>query len=53
MLSVFQWLRTDMLPLPHPEWVSFAATLIIIGCSVLFSSLFISAMSMQQRSRDH
>ena len=43
---VAEWLRSDLLPLPHPEWVSFAATLVIIGCSTLFSSLFISAMSM-------
>ena len=48
---VAEWLRSDLLPLPHPEWVSFAATLVIIGCSTLFSSLFISAMSMS-RPRD-
>jgi glycosyltransferase involved in cell wall biosynthesis len=45
---LIEWLRSDLLPLPHPEWVSFAATLVIIGCSTLFSSLFISAMSMSQ-----
>jgi glycosyltransferase involved in cell wall biosynthesis len=45
---VVKWLRSDLLPLPHPEWVSFAATLVIIGCSTLFSSLFISAMSMSR-----
>jgi hypothetical protein len=28
--------------------VSFAATLVIIGCSTLFSSLFISAMSISR-----
>lgn len=43
---VVEWLRSDLLPLPHPEWVSFAATLIILGSSTIFSSLFISAMSM-------
>ena len=43
-----KWLRADLLPLPHPEWVSLAATLVIIGCSTLFSSLFISAMSMSR-----
>jgi hypothetical protein len=43
-----KWFRSDLLPLPHPEWVSFAATLVIIGCSTLFSSLFISAMSMSR-----
>jgi glycosyltransferase involved in cell wall biosynthesis len=46
--NVVEWLRSDLLPLPHPEWVSFAATLVIIGCSTLFSSLFISAMSMSR-----
>jgi glycosyltransferase involved in cell wall biosynthesis len=45
---IAQWLRSDLLPLPHPEWVSFAATLVIIGFSTLFSSLFISAMSMSR-----
>ncbi len=47
-LVVADWLRSDLLPLPHPEWVSFAATLVIVGCSTLFSSLFISAMSMSR-----
>jgi hypothetical protein len=42
-------MRSDLLPLPHPEWASFGATLVIIGCSTLFSSLFISAMSMTRR----
>ncbi len=46
-VMVIQWLETDMLPLARPEWVSFAATLIIIGCNTVFSSLFISAMSME------
>lgn len=45
---VVQWLRSDLLPLPHPEWVSFAATLVIVGFSTVFSSLFISAMSMSR-----
>jgi glycosyltransferase involved in cell wall biosynthesis len=46
--TIVEWLRSDLLPLPRPEWVSFAATLVIIGCSTLFSSLFISAMSMSR-----
>ncbi|MGH7512016.1 MAG: glycosyltransferase family 2 protein [Gemmatimonadales bacterium] len=46
---VVEWMRSDLLPLPHPEWASFAATLVIIGSSTLFSSLFISAMSMTRR----
>ena len=45
---VAMWLRSDLLPLPHPEWVSFAATLVILGFSTLFSSLFISAMSISR-----
>ena len=46
-LLVIQWLRSNMLPLPHPEWACFAATLIIIGFGALFTSLFISTMSMR------
>ena len=30
----------------HPAWTSFAATLLITGCHVCFSSLFISMMSI-------
>jgi glycosyltransferase involved in cell wall biosynthesis len=48
---VLEWLRSDLLPLPRPEWVSFGATLVILGCSMVFTSLFISAMSMS-KSRD-
>jgi glycosyltransferase involved in cell wall biosynthesis len=48
MAIVAEWLRSNLLPLPHPEWVSFAATLVIIGFSTLFSSLFISAMSISR-----
>lgn len=43
---VIQWLKSSMLPLPHPEWASLAATLVIIGCSVIFTAFFISAMSI-------
>jgi hypothetical protein len=45
---IVAWLRSSLLPLPHPEWASLAATLVIIGFSTLFSSLFISAMSMKR-----
>jgi glycosyltransferase involved in cell wall biosynthesis len=45
---VVEWVGSDLLPLPHPEWVSFGATIVIIGFSTLFSSLFISAMSMSR-----
>jgi GT2 family glycosyltransferase len=49
---VLEWLRSDLLPLPRPEWASFGATLVIIGFSALFSSLFISAMSMSRREAE-
>lgn len=45
---VAEWLRNDLLPLPRPEWASFGATLVILGTSTVFSSLFISAMSMKR-----
>ena len=45
---VAEWLQAKMTPLPHPEWASFAATLSIIGFGTVFSSLFISAMSMKK-----
>jgi len=48
---VIEWLRASMLPLPRPEWASVGATLFIIGASTLFSSLFISAMSMQRQEQ--
>jgi len=48
IILINQWLNANMLPLPHPEWASFAATMIIIGFSTLFSSLFISTMSMDK-----
>ena len=48
LVLTIQWLRGDMLPLPHPEWASLAATLIILGIGTLFTSLSISAMSMKK-----
>lgn len=51
LLIVVHWLRSQLLPLPHPEWVSLAATLIIIGSGTISSSLFISAMSMESLPR--
>lgn len=46
-----RWFRSDMHPLHHPERVPFAATLFIIGCGMIFSSLFISAMAMTKDER--
>ncbi len=43
---VIEWLKSDLLPLPRPEWASFGATLVITGFSTIFTSLFISAMSI-------
>lgn len=48
--TVIEWLRDGLLPLPRPDVASFGATLVIIGCSTVFSSLFISAMSMTRSS---
>jgi Glycosyl transferase family 2 len=45
---ITQWIQSGLLPLPTPEWASFAATLLIIGFGTVFSALFISAMSMKQ-----
>jgi glycosyltransferase involved in cell wall biosynthesis len=45
---VVQWIYSDLMPLAHPEWVSFASTLVIIGSHTISSSFFISAMSMQK-----
>ena len=47
-MLVIEWLRGDLLPLPRPEWASFGATLTIIGLSTIFTSLFISAMSISK-----
>lgn len=46
--EVIRWLQSHMLPLHHPERIPFAATLLIIGFGVIFTSLFISAMSMSR-----
>lgn len=45
---VVEWLQANLMPLPHPEWASFGVTLLIIGFGTVFSSLFISAMSMKK-----
>jgi glycosyltransferase involved in cell wall biosynthesis len=45
---VIEWLRGNLLPLPHPEWASFGATLVIMGFSTIFTALFISAMSISK-----
>lgn len=45
---VIEWLKSNLLALPNPAWTSFAATLVIVGFGIVFSSLFISAMSMKK-----
>jgi len=47
-LLVWEWITSGFVPLPRPEWGSFGATLVIIGGGTIFSSLFISAMSMKK-----
>ena len=44
-------LRPDTGPLLRPVWGSFAATMIIIGFSTIFSSLLISTMSLDKKNR--
>jgi hypothetical protein len=45
---VLEWIQSGFGPLRTPEWVSFGATLVIVGTGTIFSSLFISAMSMKR-----
>jgi glycosyltransferase involved in cell wall biosynthesis len=47
-LLVWEWIMSGFAPLPRPEWGSFGATLVIMGGGTIFSSLFISAMSMKK-----
>jgi glycosyltransferase involved in cell wall biosynthesis len=47
---VLQWLNQQMRPLPKPELASLGTTLVLVGCSTVFSSLFISAMSISKES---
>jgi glycosyltransferase involved in cell wall biosynthesis len=49
---VFQWFQSDLRPLLHPELLSVALLLIVIGTQIVFSSLFISAMSIGKRYLD-
>jgi glycosyltransferase involved in cell wall biosynthesis len=46
---VLDWIRRDLQPLSRPELVPVAATWLIIGTEMVFSSLFISGMSVSTR----
>ncbi|MDX2212963.1 MAG: glycosyltransferase family 2 protein [Oculatellaceae cyanobacterium bins.114] len=46
--QVVAWLNSNLTFIPNSGWTSFAATLTIIGLGTIFSSLFISAMSMKK-----
>ena len=48
LFVIVRWFQGDLHPLPHPERATFGATLVILGFNVVFSSLFISAMSMKR-----
>ncbi|MBD2772394.1 glycosyltransferase family 2 protein [Iningainema tapete] len=49
LLSIIsKWIQSNLMPLPFPEWSAFGATLVIIGFETVFSSLFISTMSMRR-----
>lgn len=45
------WYGSGGARIPPPEWVAFAATLMILGFQTVFFSLFISAMSMKKGGR--
>lgn len=45
---VWEWVQSGFLPLSRPEWASLGATCVIVGGGTIFSSLFISAMSMKK-----
>lgn len=45
---VAAWIRSGFQVLARPEWVPVATTLVVLGCQVVFSSLFISAMSVSK-----
>jgi glycosyltransferase involved in cell wall biosynthesis len=47
-VQITYWIQSNLQPLPNPALMSLAATLIIIGLGVVFSSIFISAMSMRK-----
>ncbi|MBI4244618.1 MAG: glycosyltransferase family 2 protein [Planctomycetes bacterium] len=47
-VTVVTWLQSKFSLLSHPDRVALAATFIIIGFNVIFTSLFISAMSMKR-----
>jgi len=47
--QIIEWFVCGLQPLLHPEWVTFAATLIILGISTIFTSLYISTMSMDKK----
>jgi hypothetical protein len=51
-LQVTEWFMSNFLRIPHPEWASLAATLVIMGFGTIFSSLFISAMSVKTDHTD-
>jgi glycosyltransferase involved in cell wall biosynthesis len=52
LFQVLQWVDSGFAPLAHPEYVSLAATAVILGAGTVFSSLFISAMSMKKADRE-
>jgi len=45
---VWEWVQSGFSAFSRPEWASLGATLVIIGGGTIFSSLFISAMSMKK-----
>lgn len=49
-IMAWKWLKSGVEPMGNLGWASFAGTMIIIGLSITFSSVFISAMSITKSS---
>jgi hypothetical protein len=48
VLLIIGWTRTDSQVLTHPHYMSLGVTLIMLGLSIFFSSLFAYTMSMKR-----
>lgn len=45
---ILKWFASNLMPLQQSEWAAFGTTLTILGFNIIFTSLLISAMSMQK-----
>lgn len=49
-IAVYSWMGHETFVSSNPAWLAFAATLIMVGMMINFTSLFISAMSITHSS---